>query len=67
MEIKKSITINLSEDDLRKIVADYLQKDGYKVEEKDVDFLIRYRCEGYGMMEHEVSYLKGCNVKCLVK
>lgn len=67
MEIKKSITINLSEDDLKKIVADYLQKEGYKVEENDVAFSIGNRCEGFGMAEHKVVYFKGCNVKCVEK
>lgn len=67
MEIKKNITINLSEDDLKKIVADYLQKDGYSVKEEDVSFSVGRQIKGYGMQEYEELYFKGCNVKCSEK
>ena len=64
MEIKKSITINLSANDVKEIIADYLKKDGYVVTVDDISFSAGSRCEGYGMAEHYVSYFDGASVKC---
>lgn len=67
MNIKKNITIDLSEDELKYIVADYLKRNGYEVATKDVKFSVGSRCEGIGPMEHEVTYFKGCFVRCKEK
>lgn len=59
MEIKKNITINLSDDDVKEIIVDYLKREGYDITTNDVSFSISSRCEGYGTAEHNVSYFKG--------
>ena len=48
MNIKKNITINLSPDDVRQIIFDYLTKDGYSVNSDDIEFDIGEECHGYG-------------------
>ena len=67
MEIKKNITINLSENDVKEIIADYLKREGYDLEVNDVTLSIGSRCEGYGDAEHEVNYFKGAYVNCKEK
>lgn len=67
MEIKKNITINLSKEDLKQIIADYLVKDGYNVKPSDINFNVSSQLEGYGMAEHEVTVFKGCTVNCKEK
>ena len=67
MEIKKNITINLSENDVKEIIADYLKREGYDVTVNDVTLSIGSRCEGYGDAEHEVVYFKGAYVNCKEK
>ena len=62
MEIKKNITINLSENDVKEIITDYLKREGYDVTVNDVTLSIGSRCEGYGDAEHEVNYFKGVYV-----
>ena len=67
MEIKKNITIELSESDVQQIIADYLNKDGYDVTPTDVSLSVGQRLEEYGLMEHSVEYFKGAFVKCKEK
>ena len=52
MNINKNITINLSEDDVKEIIADYCNKNGYKVKPDDVTLSIGSRCVGFGPGEH---------------
>ena len=67
MEIKKDITIELSENDVKEIIADYLQKEGYGVVSEDVRLSVSSRLEGYGMVEYPVNYFEGAFVKCKEK
>lgn len=67
MEIKKNITIELSENDVKEIITDYLRREGYKVSVNDVNLSVDSRLEGFGMAEHEVNYFKGAYVKCKEK
>ena len=67
MEIKKSITINLSEEDVKEIITDYLNGRGYEVKADNVRLSVGSRIEGYGMAEHEVTYFKGAYVDCKEK
>ena len=67
MEIKRNITIELSEIDVKQIIAGYLNKKGYMVEPADVNLSVGSRLEGYGMAEHLVNYFKGAYVKCKEK
>lgn len=64
MEIKKNITIEFSEADVKEIIADFLKKDGYNVTANDVRLVVGSRLEGYGMAEHPVHYFEGAFVKC---
>lgn len=63
MNINKNITINLSEDDVKEIIADYCDKNGYKVKPDDVTLSIGSRCVGYGPAEHMQNYFAGAKVK----
>ena len=58
------MTLRLGEDDLKAIVADYIEKEGYEID-GEVSFDIKTRCVGYGPGEHEEKYLEGAhaNVK----
>lgn len=67
MEIKKNITIELSENDVKDIIVDYLKREGYVVVAKDVRLSVGSRLEGYGMAEHPVNYFEGAFVKCKEK
>lgn len=64
MEVKRSITINLRETELKEIVAAHLNKEGYEVEPQNVTFRVSSEIEGYGPMEHEVTKFNGCIVTC---
>lgn len=63
MNINKNITINLSEDDVKEIIADYCNKNGYKVKTDDVTLSIGGRCVGYGPAERMQYYFAGAKVK----
>ena len=64
MNIMKNIRIELSESDVKKIIADYLNREGYAVTSDDVSISVDSRIEGYGVEEHEVSYFKAAYVNC---
>ena len=64
MDIKKTVTINLSEEDVKEIISDYLNRNGYKVEKHNVRLAVGSRIEGFGMMEHSVSYFEGAYIDC---
>ena len=63
MNINKNITINLSEDDVCEIIADYYCRNGYKVKPDDVKLSVSRRYVGYGPMEHDEWYFAGAKVK----
>lgn len=67
MKIEKNINIKLSPEDVQKIIADYLVKDGYNVTPENVHFDVSTQLEGYGTMEHEVTKFRGCSVNCKEK
>lgn len=62
MNIKKNITINLSEDDVKEIIAEYCNKNGYKVKPEDISLSISKRCIGYGPGEHDEWFFAGAKV-----
>lgn len=64
MKIKKNITIELSEDDVKEMIVYCLIKEGYEVTIDDVKLDVGSKIEGYGMGEYEVNYFKGAYVKC---
>lgn len=67
MNIKKNITIELSENDVKEIIADYLNREGYGVTVDDVSLSVGSRIEGFGIGEYEVNYFKAAYVKCKEK
>lgn len=66
MEIKKNLTINLNEEDVKNIIADYLKKEGYKVSVDDVKLLVNKKyTEDYDeRFQNEILYFEGCSVNC---
>lgn len=67
MEIKKNITIELSASDVKQIIVDYLNKDGYDITESNVDLRVGQNLVGYPTNEHYEPYFKGAFVKCKEK
>ena len=63
MNINKNITINLSEDDVKEIIAKYCNKNDYKVKPDDVTLSIGSRCVEFGPGEHMRHYFAGAKVK----
>lgn len=64
MDIKKNITITLSEEDVKEVISDYLNRNGYEVKKDNVTLNVGSRLEGYGMGEHQVHYFQCASVKC---
>jgi hypothetical protein len=62
MNINKNITINLSEDDVCEIIADYCCRNGYKVKPDDVTLSVSTRCVGFGPGEHMEHYFAWAKV-----
>ena len=60
MNIKKKLTITLSADDVKNIVADYLTKEGYSVTPENVTLSIGSEWAGFGRDEHQIYYFKEC-------
>lgn len=60
MDIEKKITITLSENDVKEIVAEYLTNKGYKVTPENVNLIVSNMWVGYGMSEHQQPYFKEC-------
>lgn len=67
MKIEKNIEIKLSPEDCKKIIANYLTKEGYNVTPENINFDVSTQLEGYGTMEHEVTKFRGCSIRCKEK
>lgn len=63
LHIEKRMTMHLSEEDVKKIVASYLSKQGYNALPADVTLFVGTKLDGYGPMEHETVYFKECTVE----
>ena len=61
MNIENKITITLSENDVKEIVAEYLTEKGYKVTPANVTLSVGSTWVGYGMDEH----LEACFEECV--
>lgn len=66
MKVERTVKVELTADELKQIVAEYLRKDGFDAEKEDVTFNVGRHSEGFGMMEHEVIKFTGCTVKASV-
>ena len=60
MEIKTNITVKLSEEDVKHMIAEYVSKKiGYVVSKNDVEFFIGSKSIGYGIGgEYKVDCIK---------
>lgn len=67
MVIKKNITIDLTEEDVKKIIVEHLTREGYDVSEDNITISVGTRLEGYGMAEHQVCCFNGVSIKCKEK
>lgn len=70
MEIKKSVSISIEENEIKNLIVDYLKKEGYEANIDDMKFVIDTKSDVspdvYDMYDYSYPYLKCCNVtiKC---
>ena len=64
MEIKNSIIIKFTETDLKKIIQEYVKRQGYRSELTNIKFDIGTVYRGYGLGEYSETILRGCTVDC---
>lgn len=66
MNVIKNITIDLTEKDVKEIIAKYVNENMQcnNVTVDDVTLSVGTRYEGYGPMEHEVVYFREATVRC---
>lgn len=62
MQIKKKLTISLTESDVKEIIADYVVQQGFKVTKDDVNLVVANEWKGYGMGEYQAPVFKECTV-----
>lgn len=67
MKIKKNITIELSENDVKEIVAEYLRTEGYEVTTEDVKISVKQKLTGPRMNERYEPCFEAIYVKCKEK
>lgn len=60
MNIEKKTTITLSEDEVKSIVATYLEGEGYDIMPADVNLSVGFKWVGDDYMEHQVAYFREC-------
>ena len=61
--IEKNITINLTPDELKELIAEKCREQGYTtVEAKDVTFDVGMELQGYGQGEHNEVVFRGCRI-----
>lgn len=56
--VKGKTKIELSEEDVKDIVASYLRDNGYEVDKSDVTVSVGTRMTGYYTNEHQEPYFK---------
>lgn len=63
LQVDKNITINLTPDELKELIAEKCREQGYTtVEAKDVTFDVGTELRGYGMAEHEEVVFRCCTI-----
>lgn len=61
MNIENKITVTIAENELKKIVAEYLTEHGsFKFEPENVTLHVESTTKGYGMGEYQVTRFKEC-------
>lgn len=61
--LKPIYTMNLSEEQVKEIIAEYLMEDGYIVDSNDVSIQLEKRLVGFRTDNEYETYFKGVNVK----
>jgi hypothetical protein len=65
MDMNYNITIKLSPEELKNIIAEYISKEtGRRIKSDNIKFLATYDCVGYGMNEYYETVFKGCEIDC---
>ena len=66
MHLTKNITVELSEDDIKEILVEYVRNTFKHVncDVKDVTIKVERELQGYGLGEYHVCVCKGASVKC---
>ena len=67
MKIKKNITIELSENEVKEIVAEYLRTEGYEVTTEDVKISVKQKLVGPRMNERYEPCFEAIYAKCKEK
>lgn len=69
MKILKNIEVKLSEEEIKKIIAEKIAGElpGYTVEPEDVTLLVGTRLVGCFNDEHEEAYFKCGSIHCVIK
>lgn len=62
MKFNKKLTITLTEQDVKEIVADYIISQGFKVTPEDVELIVGTECRGYDMGVYQTAVFKECSV-----
>ena len=64
MKVVKNITIELSHQELEKIIAKHLESEGYILE--NVSWKHGTRLVGYGFQEREAKYFEGASIRAKI-
>lgn len=62
MDFKKYITLKISSEEMKKIIVDYLKREGYCTKSDDVKFLLDKKYEGHYPYESLVYRFVGCEI-----
>ena len=64
MNVTRTITINLSKEEVAEIIKTHLIKEGFAIDTENIDFKMESKWYGYGRDEYEVKEFSGCSVSC---
>ena len=64
MEVTTKTTIKFFENDVKKIIAEYLETKGYHASPEDVDIIVDTMTVNYGTYENDIPHFKHVVVNC---
>ena len=67
MNVTRTITVNLTKEEVAEIIKNHLNKEGFAVDAENIVFELSSKWCGYGMDEHKVEEFSGCSVTCKFK
>lgn len=62
MTVTRNVVIELTGDDLKQIIADFLKKDGYYVPINKIEWDIGTKLEGEDPCDVVIPYVRGCTI-----